>query len=70
MAGHDPVRVAELIEAQADFTEAARALLEHVGTITEAVHDDVGVEKVLVMLPGYTPLSNPRDFLVLSRKLK
>ena len=70
MAGHNPERVAELIKEQADFTAAAQTLLQEVGTIAESVYFDVGVDEVLVVLIGYTPLSNPGDFLVLSKKAR
>lgn len=68
MAGHEPQKVARLIEAQKEFTDEAKELLEFLGTLEGSVYYDVGVDKILVVLPGWSVLKDPADYLVLSVK--
>lgn len=68
MSGHDPERLADLIEAQDDITELATEVLTHVGTITSPKHFHVGHKKVLVVLPGWSAARRPADFLILSEE--
>ena len=69
MAGHlTPVaqKVAQAIEAGSTLDQLARELLDEAGEIQRAVAIDVGSRKWLVVLPGYGPLADPREFVMLA----
>ena len=72
MAGHiTPLAqaVADALTAGANLKAAADALFAELGTIDEAKVIDIGTNRWLVALPGYGPLSDPTDHLMVAGRL-
>lgn len=62
-------RVKAAIEAGADLKSAAEELLTEVSPLDRAAVFDVGVNLYLVVLPGWTPLADAAQYVMLADDL-
>jgi len=64
-------RIEAALQAGTDLRAAVEEAFAYLAAqgITWPVHVGVGGSDVVVFMPGYGPLSNPRDHVVLSKRI-
>lgn len=69
--GHIAKRVETALAAGSDLKAAVDEAYDELRTmgVTDTAHVGVSGDHVVVFLPGYTPLSNPEDFVKLSKRV-
>ena len=64
-------RIETALQAGTDLRDAVEEAYAYLATqgITWPVHVGVGGSNVLVFIPGFGPLSDPRDYVKLSKRV-